>query len=461
MNIAALDSDVMKDQNITAAEDVARWVPGLTISDQGGREGASIIVRGLNTNSSERSADGGTVATYLSEMPFNADLRLTDIERVEVLIGPQGTLYGAGTLGGAIRYMLKQPELDITEGEVTGDIFTLSESEGTGAEAGLIFNTPIIEDVLAVRASVNYFDTPGYVDYTHVVREPGVSLPDPDWSNEAAINENLKSVADVNDEQITTARLSVRWQPTDWFDSTLNYFYQKQENGGNSIVQHNTINDANGIANRINEYDSAYRVEEPNEKEDDLLSLELKADLGFAELVAASGWSSYDQVGQRDQTDLLYDIWSGYADFPSFVAYTRDTGVEDSFTQEIRLVSQSDSALSWIVGGYYNNTESSSDDREYTPGLTDYWGGGIPNVEKDLEYIALSSSEVTESALFGELSYQVNDKLSLTVGARFYEYEITSSSGYKSKADILPTTSCANSFLVEFYFAKDAKHRVV
>jgi len=429
LNITALDGDVMKDQNIVTAEDVARWVPGLSISDQGGREGSSIIVRGLNTNSSERSADGGTVATYLGEIPFNADLRLTDIERVEVLIGPQGTLYGAGTLGGAIRYMLKQPELDITEGEITGDVFSLSESEGTGTEVGLIFNKPLIEDVLAIRASANYFNTPGYVDYTHVVKTPGVSLPDPDWTDQSAIDDNLKRVVDVNDEQMTTARVSLRWQPNDWFDGTLNYFYQKQENGGNSIVQNGTINEGNGISGRIGEYDSAYRVEEPNEKEDDLLSLELKADLGFAELVSASGWSSYDQVGQRDQTDLLYDIWSGYADFPAFVGYTRDTGKEDSFTQEIRLVSQSESPLSWIVGGYYNKLETESDDREYTPGLTEYWGGGIPNIEEDLEYIALSSSEVEESALFGEIAYQVNDKLSVTLGARFYEYEITSRSG--------------------------------
>lgn len=429
LNITALDGDVMKDQNIAAIEDVSRWVPGLTVSEQGGREGASIIVRGLNTNSSERGADGGTVATYLGEIPFNADLRLTDVERVEVLIGPQGTLYGAGTLGGAIRYMLKQPELDITEGEITGDIFSLSESSGTGAEAGFVFNTPLIEDVLAVRTSVNYYDTPGYVDYTHVVKTPGVSLPDPDWSNEAAINDNTKVVEDVNDEQVTTARISLRWQPNDWFDGTLNYFYQKQENGGNSIVQYQTISADNGISSRIGKYDSGYRVEEPNEKEDDLLSLELKADLGFAELVSASGWSTYEQSGQRDQSDLLFDIWSGYADFPSFVAYTRDTGKEDSFTQEVRLVSQSESALSWIVGGYYNKIESASDDREYTPGLTEYWGGGIPNIEQDLEYIALSSSDVEESALFGELSYRVNEKLNVTFGARFYEYEISSQSG--------------------------------
>ncbi len=86
LNITAVDSDVMSDQNIGDLEDVARWVPGLTITEQGGREGSPIIVRGLNTNSSERASDSGTVATYLGEIPINVDLRLTDIERVEVLM---------------------------------------------------------------------------------------------------------------------------------------------------------------------------------------------------------------------------------------------------------------------------------------------------------------------------------------------------------------------------------------
>ncbi len=426
LNITALDSDVMKDQNISAAEDVARWVPGLSISDQGGREGSAIIVRGLNTNSSERQADGGTVATYLGELPFNADLRLTDIERVEVLIGPQGTLYGAGTLGGAIRYMLKQPVMDITEGEITGDIFSLSESRDTGVEAGFIFNTPLIDDELAVRASINYYDAPGYVDYGYVIKNPGTSQADPDWTSQSDIDENLKRVEDANDEQITTARISLRWTPNDWFDGTLNYFYQKQENGGNSIVQYQTISNSNPINDLVGKYQSAYRYEEPNEKVDDLLSLELKFDLGFAELVSATGLSTFEQEGQRDQTDLLMDIYSGYADFPAF---TRDTGDNDVFTQEIRLVSQSDSALSWIAGYYYNRSKTNNEDREYTPGATDSWfGGEYVNIDFDMEYIAKGRSDDKESALFGELTYQVNDALNVTLGARFYEYDLWSTS---------------------------------
>jgi len=425
INVSALDGDVMKDQNIAVIEDVARWVPGLTISDQGGREGASIIVRGLNTNSSDRSSDGGTVATYLGEIATDADLRLKDLERVEVLIGPQGTLYGAGTLGGAIRYIPKKAELDITEGEITGDVFTLSESDSEGGEVGFIFNTPLIEDKLAVRVNYNYYDTPGYVDYNYLIKEPGVSLADPDRNDSQAVADNIRTKEDANDEQITTARISLRWQPNDWFDGTLNYYYQKQENGGNSIVQYNTLSDQNPISSLIGQYESAYRYEEPNEKEDSLLSLELEVDLGFAELVSATGFSTYEQEGNRDQTDLLMqDIWSGYADFP---AYTVDTGEEDSFTQEIRLVSQSDTALSWIVGYYYNRTESKNDDREFTPGATDAWySGNYTNIEYDLEYIAKGESDDKEQALFGEVAYQINDQWNITLGARFYEYDLWS-----------------------------------
>ncbi|MBS3797503.1 MULTISPECIES: TonB-dependent receptor [unclassified Pseudoalteromonas] len=450
LNITAMDADVMKDQNIAQLEDVARWVPGLTITDQGGREGSPIIVRGLNTNSSERASDSGTVATYLGEIPLNINLRLTDVERVEVLIGPQGTLYGAGTLGGAIRYMLKAPVLDITEGQISGDLFTLSQSDGTGGEAGFVFNTPIIEDELAVRASVNYYHNPGYMDYNFVVREPGVSLPDPDWNNADEVKANLKQVKDANDEDITTARLSLRWAPNDVFEGTLNYFYQKQEHGGNSITQYGSISPDNPIHDLVGKYDSAYRVEEPNEQEDELLSLELKADLGFAELVSASGWSSYEQEGQRDQTDLLYDIWTGYANFPAFVDYTKDTSEQDSFTQELRLVSSHDGPWNWIVGAYYNKFESKSDDREYAPGFDNFdYGSDIPNIEPDLEYIAITESDTTEKALFGEVGYAFTDQFNITLGARFYEYEIDSKSGsatplfdawddvfYASRADV-------------------------
>ncbi|WP_413403024.1 TonB-dependent receptor [Pseudoalteromonas sp. KJ71-7] len=433
LNITALDADVMKDQNISELADVARWVPGLTITDQGGRSGSPIIVRGLNTNSSGPSSDGGTVATYINEIPVSVDMRLVDVERVEVLIGPQGTLYGAGTLGGAIRYMLKEPELDFISGEVFGDVFQTQESDSIGGEAGFIFNLPLIEDKLAVRTSLNIYEDPGFIDYAYTVREPGVSITDPDWTNLDAVNSNLKNVKDANGETTTTGRISLRYKANESFEGTLNYFYQKQDTEGRSIVHHNSLNGNNGLNDRIGKYESAYRFEEPREKEDQLLSLELKADLGFAELVSATGISHFEADGQRDQTDLLIRLDYGYEEFPSFSAFTRELDEVDTFTQELRLVSQNDSDLNWIVGGFYNKTDTDASSREFTPGFdqfaVDNFGGAQLRPDS-LEYLEITGSKVTESALFGEVGYQVTDKLDITIGARFYEYDVESKAAF-------------------------------
>ena len=423
MNISALDGDIMKTQNILSQEDVARWVPGLTISDQGGREDAAIIVRGLNTNTSDRIADGGTVATYIGEIALKSDIRLTDIKRVEVLIGPQGTLYGAGTLGGAIRYILNEPELDYTSASLSADLFSLAHSSGLGNEIGAVFNTPIIDDELAVRISINRYDTPGFIDYNYILREPGVSRADPNWDDASAVQANLRQVSDANDEQVLTFRAAAKWAPNDTFSATLNYFYQNQKNGGNSTDNYQSLSQDNPISGLIGQYQNGSRYEEPNEKTDKLLSLEMELDLGFADLVSATGYAEYEQAGQRDQTDLLMqDIWSGYADYP---AYTGDSGSSETISQELRLVSNADSDFNWIVGLYYNKVESQNDDREYTPGATrDWFDGEYVNIEYDLEYIAKGWAEDEESAIFGELGYQFTDSLSMVLGARFYEYDV-------------------------------------
>lgn len=439
MNITALDGDVMKDQNITQLSDVARWVPGLTVQDQGGRDSSPIIVRGLNTNSSGPDSDGGTVATYVGEIPLFVDMKVIDVERVEVLIGPQGTLYGAGTLGGAIRYLPNKPILDETSGSIYGDVFNIAHSDDTGGEAGFVFNTPLIDDTLGLRIAFNYLDEPGYVDYAYTVKEGGVSLPDPDWADSAAVDQNIKRVDDVNSEEATTARIMLRWQPNDIIDSTLSYFYQKQEVGGRSIVHANSLSDTNPLSTIIGDYDSAYRYLEPAENEDSLVTLEITADLGFAELTSATGFSKSETNGQRDQSDLLIRLDYSYEEFPAFSSFTREEDETDTFTQEIRIVSSNDSAVSWIIGGFYNKYEDDTISEEFTPGYSEYriengfsWEPNPVGVVRpdSLEYIQVTSSEITEKAIFGEVSYQATEQLSFTVGARFYEYEVKSGSAF-------------------------------
>lgn len=433
VNITALDGDIMADQNIGELSDVARWVPGLTIQDQGNRSRSPIIVRGLNTDSSGPGSDGGTVAVYVGESPLTVDLKILDIQRVEVLIGPQGTLYGAGSLGGAIRYIPNKPILDETSGRIYGGVNSVSEG-GTGHEAGFIFNMPLISDELGFRAAFQTQKNAGYIDYNYLVKESGVSLPDPDWSDASQVSANINQAADANYDDTSTAKFMLRWMPTDDIDAVLSYTYQQQEVGGRSIVHHNALASNHALTNIVDKYESAYRVEEPMDKTTDLLALEVTADLGFAELTSATSLSSFESVGQRDQTDLLIRLAYSYEEFPAFSSFTREDAENESFVQEIRLVSQGDSDLSWIVGGYYSKLDAFNTSKEFTPGFDEYaldvWEADGNKRPDSLEYYSVGDTELTESAIFGELSYQATDELAVTVGFRQYQYEIDTMSSY-------------------------------
>jgi hypothetical protein len=111
------------------------------------------------------------------------------------------------------------------------------------------------------------------------------------------------------------------WNVSDVVTTTFNYYFQDQEAGGRTINHR----DAFGTGN----YESAHRFLEPSERQNELLSIEIVADLGFAQLTSATGFSQYDQTGQRDQTDLLLDLEYGYEAFPSFVAFTREVAAEE------------------------------------------------------------------------------------------------------------------------------------
>ena len=179
INITAISSQLIERQRLTDLSDIARIVPGLTLIDQGPRSGNILTIRGLSASSiTATDGDnngGGLVGTYVGEIPLYIDLRLNDLERVEILRGPQGTLYGAGTLGGAVRYIPNRPQADTLSYEFRGDVYALDESNDAGYEAGGTVNVPLIDGTLAVRASLAYLDDPGFIDYPYLVREVGVS----------------------------------------------------------------------------------------------------------------------------------------------------------------------------------------------------------------------------------------------------------------------------------------------
>ncbi|MEH6593356.1 MAG: TonB-dependent receptor [Halioglobus sp.] len=428
LNISAISGTMLQDQRLDDLTDIARAVPGLTFADEGSRSTTNnIVMRGLNTNNSGPTGEvpysTSGVGVYMGEIPLYVNLRTHDLERVEVLIGPQGTLYGSGTLAGAIRYIPNKPQFDEFTGEVRGDLYQNDEADDMSYSAGLTLNIPI-SDTFAIRANVDYNDDSGFIDYNYIVRESGVSNPQPDFNDPEDVNANLRSVEDADYSETVTARIALRWQPNDSFDATLSYWYQDYETGGRTL----THQDSMAHLVDIGDYTSALRYEEPLDRETELTSLEFTWDLGFAELTSATGYSTIDEVGQRDQTDLLLDFQYGYEEFPSFSSFTLETQDYENIVQEIRLVSQNDGGFNWIAGFFYNDIQSEDTSSEFTPYVDEFYDTGLLRPDS-LEYFQYNDNSRDEMALYGELEYQWN-KWTITVGARYYEYEEQITQGF-------------------------------
>ncbi len=422
INITAVTGTDIEQQGLKDLADLVQTVPGLFLVDQGGRDTNLLVVRGLNVSSlagfDGNLSGGGVVAQYLGDIPLYIDLRLLDIDRVEALLGPQGTLYGAGTLGGAIRYLPVRPEPGETSATLGLGLNTLSHSDDIGSEVRFTANLPVGERG-AFRAALGHFKDPGFIDYDYVVRVPGVSNPQPDFSNPDEVAANLRSVEDANFVDVLSARLSFRYDFTDAVSLDLNYYHQDQEAGGRTI---------NHVASfGTGRYVSAQRYEEPNERENRLFSAELNADLGFATLTSATGYSKYTDDGQRDQTDLLLNFEYGYETFPSFAAFTHEETEQERWNQEIRLVSNSEGPLSWIVGGFYNRAETYGTSKEFVPGLPAFWEVDRPDA---LEYFSIADVDFKETALFGELRYAFTDRWDATLGARRFDFSDDSTVGF-------------------------------
>ncbi|HYD44763.1 MAG TPA: TonB-dependent receptor [Phenylobacterium sp.] len=424
INIAAVGSEQMEQMNVTNLAELAGTVPGVHLVDQGGRTSDRIVVRGLNVDSLNQTDvlgnnAGNIVATYIGEIPMYIDMRLHDLERVEFLLGPQGTLYGVGTMGGAIRYIPTKPRLGVMEGEVRGSLYGLAHAKDASYDFGATLNLPL-GDTFALRGSIDYLEDSGFIDYNYVVRQPGVT--NPSIVTPGAPGYDLVQHPDANGEETLTARIAARWQPTDALDVNLTYYYQNQKSEGRTISNWRQRTLPTG------KYETSLRVLEPNERENHLIALEATYDLGFAELTSATGYSRFKEVGQRDQTNLLITLEYSYEAFPALTAFTLEHQDDENFTHEMRLVSQGEGPISWIVGGFYNRYKSNGDSSEFTPGFSQYvldaWGTGGALRPDALEYYAPGSAKLEEKAAFGEISWQINDRWQITGGTRYYDYAL-------------------------------------
>lgn len=418
INIAAIGADELANARIDDIRDLGAFVPGITITDTGPRGAGTVVMRGLSADDS--SAGGANqdnaVGVYLGEVPLYADLKLIDLQRVEVLLGPQGTLYGLGTLAGAMRYLPNRPDATEISGEVYARGYDVAHSDGLGYQAYGVLNIPLVQDALAFRTATGYYYDPGFIDYPYILQQPGVSLPQPGGpDNPMGTPEqqaaNFAPGEDLNFEKTITTRNQLGLVVPD-FEAYVTFGYQQTKTDGRQVTGAGVVGEGR--------YEAPYRFREPTTRQSHLLALEMTGNV--ADIVDVSfntSWTENEQRQSNDNTDLLIDLDYDYELFPAFNSFSPSTATQEQFTNEIRLVSTHGGPFNWVVGGFWNQQETSSDRQEIVPGYPAYAGIDRPD---EVEYASYVRTDTDEKAIYGEGTLQITDQWQVTAGARYFKY---------------------------------------
>lgn len=423
INISAVGQEQLQRQRIDDVQDLAAFTPGMTVTDTGPSSTGNIVLRGLSAaDASGTSNYNSSVGVYLGEVPMYLDFKLIDISRVEVLQGPQGTLYGLGTLAGAVRYMPNRPDPSnfAVNARVRG--FAQSKSSDPGFIMDGAVNIPIIPDHVAFRTVVGYFNNPGFIDYNYLLQRPGISDPQPvrgtdasgaSFGTPADYAANFYSKKDVNYEHTLTTRNQLLLEINPDLRLYLTYAYQETKTNGRQ---------ANGFGVLgTGRYEFPSRYLEPRSRNADLYAAEFNIGLGgIAQIVATSAWTVQKINNSSDNTDLLLDLDYGYEAFPTFSSFNTSEQNRRQFNQEVRFVSIHGGPFSWVIGGFYNNMRFGSQGREYVPGYANFIRVFRPD---DLEYMSFVNTRTKEMAAYGEGTFHITDAWQVTGGLRYYKYK--------------------------------------
>ncbi len=417
---AQTQEDIQRSGAVTL-EDLSRNVAGLTVQNLGPGQ-SQVSVRGVSAGQIVRDQPGvkEQVGVYLDESVislslFTPDLDLFDLNRVETLRGPQGTLFGSGSVGGTIRYITNQPQIGVTEGLIEANVNTVEEDDIGWHLKGAV-NLPL-GDVAAIRAVGYYTEYAGFID----AQGPGGG-------------EN------VNSGERYGGRIALRVDTGTGFSLTPRIIYQKiSADGFNRQELFNLF--ANPFLTnpvQLGEREQFLQLREEFEDETFIADMVVEADLGGVTLTSVSSFTSRDILVSRDASALSgsVSVDLGYPDeavpLPSNL---RDTTDVESLTQEIRFASDYDGPLQWVIGGFYSETDRFYRQRLPTPGyaaFTDATLGAGTSAAAANGFADLDSPfnsdlpyNIEQLAIFGEASYEITDALTFTAGGRYYDFEET------------------------------------
>lgn len=394
LSVTAFSQETLSEKGIVGYEGLALETPGAVIN-RPTQNFNNFSVRGISTNGYGAGLQS-TVQIYIDELPISAngnstilDPNLYDVERVEFLRGPQGTLFGSNSLAGAVRILTRNPELDRFDASARVDLGS-TRSDALRQRYDAMVNVPLIDDRLALRVVGFYRDEEGYLD-------------------------NVGTGVDNSNELIDQGgRAILLWEPADRLSVRLMAYYEDSEPEDSSLTSPTL-----GSRTRISDRPDLFHAELSS------YNATIRYDFGGAELTSSSTYSTYDQL-------FVVDLGGT---FDRAIAFGLDAlAYDDIFVEEIRLVSESGRKFDWVIGGFYHYKRRDVDfNYRSTPEFLT--ARGITGLDDEYYQRFGNHTKSHEKAVFGELTYNVSDSFWLTAGIRYSSADVqtfTEPGGYNS-----------------------------
>lgn len=444
MSVSAVGGQELQERAALNFQDFMRTLPGVNFAEGAAPGEQSIIIRGINFPSNRFQLP--TVAVYLDEINLsqtgrNPDIDLIDMNRVEVLRGPQGTLYGGSSMGGTVRYISNKVDLEMQEGWVQAGLEQISEG-GLGNKVAFMYNQPL-SDTFGVRLVGYRRDLSGWIDNVGFIHTGDYSLIDDSIAKD-----------DINDELTWGGRVALRWQPTSQFNIDLMYLIHDAQVGGLSNWNPNLIDAGYG------EFKAAVRDQESYSDDNEVMNLTISydADWGSATWITSRTNRDYMRTDDISRVRQGLDWWVG--DFNSQFSYALDSQTDSNgnptssinlrpidyqlTSHELRLVGDAvQSRLNWVFGGIYSKAENNWKQYEIYDGLSSAYSAFIPFawasdyqaaaeddpakygvIGSDTWFYTNRDEAITQRAFYGNVAFNVDERWEVSGGLRWFDVDI-------------------------------------
>jgi len=434
-SITALTGEQLQEAGITTVEDMVRDVPGLSMRTAGPGL-TEYEARGLASN----GGAAPTVGFYLDEIPLSPpalsqsgkvviDPDLYDVERIEVLRGPQGTLYGSGSMGGTVKLITTPPKLDTWEGSAQADLSDTHGGNGNGG-ASIALNVPL-GSMFALRMVASDQYRSGWLNEVTLdpfplpLNAPGAtpgSLVKATSYGDLATANVTNVMHDVNTERLTNERATLLFQPREGTSWTLFFMDQHMGMGGYDLLDSTPTLGSSTVGPVYDAHFEAFPIREPVHDDIQIFGLTGHQDVGFADITSATSY--FNRIGWQTQdasTSIFYSNYPGPAAAPGSypalapVPYS-EVDPSHQFAQEVRLTSHDIYGLHWVFGGFYSVLNSVWQEESASPATIPF---GIPSGSYFTSY---NPYRVIQSAVFADGSYAITDQLKFATGLRWYSY---------------------------------------